>query len=368
MQVVLQHLVYTASGFGTTARELAFAMEDMGVDVKIDVIGPTTGKLNADDLQRLKRMEAKPLKNDRILLTLDWNYRDRNRSGYQKAISCVMFETSKAPQAFVHELSGFDAMIVPNEFNRQAFLNGGVRIPVYVAEYGVNSDFYTPQGPRDRMQLPDNHFVFLSIFGWSKRKGPDALIRAFLQEFDASEPVSLLIKTYQARIDDFPMAWYEEVASQVKKRNRPNVKIISRDMSPDQMANLYRGTDCFVLSTRGEGVGLPILESMSTAKPVIATGWSAHTDFLGPSSGYPVSYSLVPAEPLWFTNLYQPDQLWADPDVGSLQTAMRKVYTHRAEAEARGQQARLVAQHWTWKRTAEQFVNAIEEIVGGPIR
>jgi hypothetical protein len=38
--------------------------------------------------------------------------------------------------------------------------------------------------------------VFLSIFKWEHRKGWDVLLRAFLTEFNAREPVDLVILTH----------------------------------------------------------------------------------------------------------------------------------------------------------------------------
>lgn len=49
--------------------------------------------------------------------------------------------------------------------------------------------------------------------------------------------------------------------------------------------------DCFVLPTRGEGWGMPLLEAMAYGRPVIATDWSAHTDFMTEDVAYPLRVS-----------------------------------------------------------------------------
>ena len=52
------------------------------------------------------------------------------------------------------------------------------------------------------------------------------------------------------------------------------------------MPALYRAADCFVLPTRGEGFGRPLLEAMAAGVPVIATRWGGHTDFLDDQHAY----------------------------------------------------------------------------------
>ncbi len=46
------------------------------------------------------------------------------------------------------------------------------------------------------------------------------------------------------------------------------------------MNELYAAMDVFCLPTMGEGFGLPFLEAMAAGVPVLATGYSGHTDFV----------------------------------------------------------------------------------------
>ncbi|WP_372660604.1 glycosyltransferase [Cohnella sp.] len=365
MQVVFRNTFYEPTGFGNSARQIAYKMEDAGIDVKIEALGKVYHCLDDAELQRLHAMENKPLQEEQVLLTLEINRHPHERSRFKKALSCTMWETSKAPEEMIHGINQFDGLIIPNEFNRQSFLNGGARIPLFIAPYGVDSDLYRPEGPRDRLGESENLFIFLSVFGWSERKAPHILLNAYLEEFHTDEPVLLMIKTFGNDVDNFPLEWYEEATQDITSRSDlPRVRLITKTMAPRQMAAFYRGADCFVMPTRGEGVGLPILESMACQKPVIATGWSSHVEFLNPSNGYLIPYRLLPAKPLHYTELYKSDQIWADADAGSLQLLMRRVYSQRQEAWIKAIHARETARKWNWDRTAQAFIEAIELTVG----
>ena len=64
-----------------------------------------------------------------------------------------------------------------------------------------------------------------------------------------------------------------------------------------ELGVLYRSADCFVLPTRGEGWGMPILEAMACGLPVIATHWSSQVDFMNSRNSLPLDVeSLVPAK------------------------------------------------------------------------
>ncbi len=129
------------------------------------------------------------------------------------------------------------------------------------------------------------------------------------------------------------------------------------------MGVLYRSADCFVLPTRGEGWGLPLLEAMACGLPVIATDWSAHRDFLSHEWAYPLPIDgLVPARAKC---PYYEGARWAEPSHLALRRALRHVYTHPDEARARGARAsREVLANWTWDRAARAILARLDAIGG----
>ena len=128
------------------------------------------------------------------------------------------------------------------------------------------------------------------------------------------------------------------------------------------MLRLYRSADSLVLSTRGEGWGLPILEAMACGLPVIATNWSAHTDFFNETNGYPIEAGAIVAGQVRRCPYYKGFN-WAEPSLEHLRALLRHVYEHPEEARRKGERASMeVLSKWTWQQSARCIVDRLERI------
>src|SRR5262249_53216336 len=172
------------------------------------------------------------------------------------------------------------------------FRDSGVSQPIHVIPLGVDPDHFNP---RIQGHPLTGLYTFLSIFEWGERKAPELLLRAFNEEFAASEPVILLVK---AGNQDPEVDVRRHIAAMDLDPAGGRIHFSLNQTIPGyQLGVLYRSADCFVLPTRGEGWGLPVLEAMACGLPVIATDWSAHRDFMTSENAYPLPVEeLVPAQ------------------------------------------------------------------------
>jgi tetratricopeptide (TPR) repeat protein len=148
------------------------------------------------------------------------------------------------------------------------------------------------------------------------------------------------------------------------------VIVLDEALAEDDMPRLYRTADAFVLPTRGEGWGLPIMEAMASALPVLVTNWGAHLDFANDDNAYLIrSDGTVPVdeEQRRQSPFYGPDHRWANPSVEHLASVMRHVFEHRAEARDRGLRARdSIGASWTPQRTARWTVERLAHLAPDP--
>ncbi|MFP4439540.1 MAG: glycosyltransferase family 4 protein [Chloroflexaceae bacterium] len=176
-------------------------------------------------------------------------------------------------------------------------------------------------------------------------KGWDILLRAYRAAFRPSDPVLLILKV-DCRV---PAANPVRELAQFLPQPSPRVALIyNQPLTLEQMVELYQCADCFVLPTRGEGWGMPILEAMACGTPAIATNWSGPTTFVNEANGYP-----LPIQSLRATDSLSPyyqHARWAEPDEAALVDMLRHVAANPEERQRKGQLAAQEAQRWSWSR------------------
>ncbi len=262
-------------------------------------------------------------------------------------VGWTMLEVTGLPPAWVAGCNSMDEVWVPASFNVESFRSSGVTVPIHVMPLGVDVDYFHPEITGFR---PSTRFTFLSVFEWGERKAPEVLLRAFAEEFKDSEDVLLLLSVFNR---DPHVDVHQQIADLDLPPTAPIVVMLNPKFTAHQMGSLYRSADAFVLPSRGEGWGMPVLEAMACGLPTIATRWSGPADFLHEGVGFPLEpRRLVPAEARC---PYYEGFEWADPDVEQLRSLMRQVADNPEAAREKGLAAAAeVAANWTWDDVARK--------------
>jgi len=334
-------------GYAVQSRQLMTALHFAGVRVSYrnaygEVDGPCRDPLLDDLRVRRSRHGAAQV----ALCQADAFGRVEPAAGGPR-VGWTMLEVTGLPPAWVDGCNAMDEVWVPASFNVESFVSSGVRVPVRVMPLGVDIDHFHPGIVGSR---PSPRYTFLSVFEWGERKAPEVLLRAFADEFAADEDVLLLLSVFNR---DPSVDVEAEIAKLDLPPSAPVVVMVNPEFAGYQMGALYRSADCFVLPSRGEGWGMPVLEAMACGLPVIATDWGGPADFVHEGVGFPLAVAkMVPAEARC---PYYEGFEWAEPDPDHLRSLLRQVFAGPEAARARGMAAAAeVAATWTLDHAAER--------------
>ena len=115
----------------------------------------------------------------------------------------------------------------------------------------------------------------------------------------------------------------------------------------------------------GAGFGIGMAEAMLFGKPVVATDWSANTEFCRPGASFPVPYRLVRVEA---NEYFACMKEWADPDIEAAARALSTCRMNPALAREVGERGRrLVNEHFSterFKRSVDAFLDAADDCGG----
>ena len=169
--------------------------------------------------------------------------------------------------------------------------------PIEVLFEGADTNIYkkTTEFSKDfldEMKNVEESFNFLYVGHWLQgnlgedRKDTGMLVKVFLETFkNMKKKPGLIMKTSGA---GFSVLDREDILSKIEKIKEgvdgdlPNVYFLHGDLSDAEMNGLYNHpkVKAHVSFTHGEGFGRPLLEASLSGKPVIASNWSGHVDFL----------------------------------------------------------------------------------------
>lgn len=193
-------------------------------------------------------------------------------------------------------------------------------------------------------------FCFLYVGHWLQgdlgedRKNTGKMLQVFLETFkNKKTKPALIMKTSNATnciMDrDEIIKKIEAIKETVTGKDLPNVYLLHGDLDDEDMNHLYNHpkVKAMVSFTKGEGYGRPLAEFCLSKKPVIASGWSGHTDFLNAEFSVLLKGTLTETHPSAHSQgLILPQALWFTPDYGLAAKALEDVYQNYKKFEEGG--------------------------------
>ena len=242
------------------------------------------------------------------------------------------WETTKIPQHWVQNINKhFVGNFVPSHFNKNAYEDSGVTIPISVIPHIIDFEWFAGGSPLPLPEKMDGLYKFLSVFQWTPRKNPLGLLKAYFSTFYKRKDTILILKTYRSNTSLVEQnAIRQAIAACARSMNfatqdLPAVYVIYNQLSQDAMRGLYKACDCFVLPHRGEGFGLPLAEAIATGLPVITTAFGGQWDFIIDNGNNLIDYFLTPVCDMEWIPFYDGTQKWAEPNIEDLSAMMTNI-------------------------------------------
>lgn len=226
-------------------------------------------------------------------------------------------------------------------------------------------------------KIPEN-FIFLTVGHWlsgefnEDRKNISGTIAVFLDTFKGHKsPPALLIKVNSGVSNEiFNMSVQEKVdyiKSLIPKQYKlPNIYMIDGDLSDIEMNELYNHPKikCMYLLTKGEGFGRPFAEFAVTGKPIICSGWSAHTEFLDNQTTLMVGGELTHIHPSAANDMLLREAKWFTHNNNEAMTMLDLVFNQYDSVLTRSRKTtNQIKNKLTFEQTKSQLMSHIHKLL-----
>ena len=356
--VVISCPADTYSGYGARSRDIVLPLIKSGnYDVKImpQRWGSTPWGFLQDDNSDHKLIKDCFLPNNQlpkqpdiwIQITVPNEFQSVGK--FNIGITAGIETTVCAPQ-WIEGLNRMNLNLVSSEHAKKVFqesrferrnqqtqqVEGVIELtaPVEVLFEGANTDIYKKLDTlvtdvKDVLDDIKEEFCYLFVGHWLQgetgqdRKDVGMLVKTFLETFKGKKPrPALVLKTQSATPSVMDR---EEMLDKIRKIQEevggdlPSIYLLHGEFTDEQINELYNHpkVKAHVSFTKGEGYGRPLLEASITGKPVIASAYSGHLDFLNNElsillpgeikqiHGSAVVQDMLIPESAWFTVNYE---------------------------------------------------------------
>ena len=277
-------------------------------------------------------------------------------------IQWVVFESTRVPPTVMSTMMTADLVWVPSHWGQYTLIQNGLDpARCEVAPEGVDINRYHPYAPRINSPIQ----TYLMTGKYELRKSITETVTAWAQEFGNDPDVELIIKT-----DHFynTQAKYNELTEWISSQGLTNVRVMWGSVPARDMADLYQQAHVFVMPSKGEGWGLPIIEAAAVGLPIITTMYSGHTEFLRhiQSSVIPVEFDLVPITCSDYQLFYPTEDgnwgEWAQPRILSIRQALRTARNNYDQLQAQAiANSHIIRNNFSWAQVADRALQLLQK-------
>ena len=305
-------------------------------------------------------------------------------------------EATACKAEWVEGMNRMDLNLVSSEFTKVNFENmlyekknpqtqqvmGQVKLtkPIKTVFEGINLDVYKSIKQSEikninLKQVPEQ-FCYLFVGHWMNgelghdRKNVGMLVKLFYEAFKnkrGPKPALILkastgVSSYISR--DQILNKIKQIRDSINASDLPNIYLLTGEFSDQDMNELYNHpkVKAMLSLTKGEGFGRPLLEFSVTGKPIVASGWSGHMDFLNPEYVSLLPGSLEPIHPSASNDWLIKEAKWFKVSEPHVTTTLKNLYKHYKKfVEKSRKQKHFAKSNFSWEHMRDLVGDILEE-------
>jgi glycosyltransferase involved in cell wall biosynthesis len=263
-----------------------------------------------------------------------------------------------------------------------------VEKPIEILFEGVNTNIFKKLDAfngevNDTLEdLVKEDFNFLFVGHWLQgemgqdRKDVGMLIRTFLETFkDKKQKPGLILKISSG---NYSIMDRDEILDRIRRIEEsigddlPSIYLLHGELSDDEMNELYNHSKIksSVSFTKGEGYGRPLLEASIAGKPIIASNYSGHLDFLDSEMSI-----LLPGEirqihsSAVVQDMLLPESGWFTVDYKKASEILEDIFkNYKKYVDGAKKQAYRSRTEFNLDKMSEKLINILEEKIPKPVQ
>lgn len=335
------------TGYGITSLNITKTLANsFGIDISLFPIGDNMELNNQEEKQLFSQLLQNSATYDNSAPCLKiWHQHDLAlRAGYGHYYSFPFFEIDTLNPREVHHLNSCNYLFTASKWSKEVLLDNGVKVPVYVAPLAVDTEIFKAPA---KIKIDGGNYIFAHVGKWEHRKSHDFLLTAFEKAFDINDNVELWLLPHNMFLNEQEeKAWLNLVEN---NKLKDKIKIFNRLPTQYHLAEFIFYSDCGVFLSRAEGWNNEILEFMALNKPVIATNYSAHTEYCNKENCYLVDVKEleIAHDGKWFFGQGKWAKL-SDNELEQTVNHLRYVYTNGVKDNPVGLET---ANKYSWQNT-----------------
>jgi glycosyltransferase involved in cell wall biosynthesis len=276
----------------------------------------------------------------------------------------------------------FEKMVYDQQDKRTGQVIKQVKLnkPIEVVFEGADLTTYKPikQSEIKSINLKDikEEFCYLFVGHWMQgefghdRKNVGVLVKSFYDAFRhkvGKKPALILkastgVASYLSR--DAILDKIKAIRDSYGDARLPNIYLLNGEFDDSEINELYNHSKikAMVSFTKGEGFGRPLLEFGLTGKPIIASGWSGHIDFLHSEYNVLLSGVLENVHPSAANNWLIKESQWFQVNQKQGISALKQVYKNYKQYLKRSKKQRhYVKTNFSWDKMKDLVGNILDK-------